>query len=104
MAEPRTRSHTPLMSAAVVGALLILASLLPQDLATDLAVRDQGPSGAHWLGTDHLGRDVVALTLRGIRNSALVGVNAAVISGALGLVIGVAMGLGPRGFDAVVML
>ncbi len=103
MAEPRTRSHTPLMSAAVVGALLILASLLPQDLATDLAVRDQGPSGAHWLGTDHLGRDVVALTLRGIRNSALVGVNAAVISGALGLVIGVAMGLGPRGFDAVGM-
>ena len=103
MAEPRTRSHTPLMSAAVVGALLILASLLPQDLATDLAVRDQGPSGAHWLGTDHLGRDVVALTLRGIRNSALVGVNAAVISGAVGLVIGVAMGLGPRGFDAVGM-
>lgn len=97
------RSRVPLLVAAGVAALLVALSLLPLDLATDPAIRDQGPSSAHLLGTDQLGRDVLALTLRGIRNSALVGVSAALISGVLGLVIGVAMGLGRRGLDQIGM-
>lgn len=103
MAEPRMRSRTMLLLAAMLGALLMVASFLPMNTATDLVASDQGPSGAHWLGTDHLGRDLAALTLRGIRNSALVGVSAAVSAGLLGLVMGVAMGLGPRVFDTVGM-
>lgn len=103
MPEPRKRSQTTLLLAAMLGALLMVASFIPMDTATDLVASDQGPSSAHWLGTDHLGRDLAALTLRGIRNSALVGVSAAVIAGLLGLVIGVAMGLGPGIFDTVGM-
>lgn len=87
----------------LVFVLLAAASLMPLDLTTDLSVRGQGPSPTHLLGTDQLGRDVAALTLRGIRNSAMVGVSAALASAAIGLAIGVAMGLGPRLADEVGM-
>ena len=47
------------------------------------------PSGAHWLGTDALGRDVVSMLLAGARSSILVGV----VAVGIGLSIGVALGL-----------
>ena len=47
------------------------------------------PSGAHWLGTDALGRDVVSLLLAGARSSILVGV----VAVSIGLSMGVALGL-----------
>ena len=49
----------------------------------------QGPSLAHWLGTDSIGRDVASLLLVGARNSILVGV----IAVGIGLVAGTALGL-----------
>ena len=42
------------------------------------------PSGAHWLGTDSLGRDVASLLMAGARNSILVGI----------IAVGIGMGLG----------
>jgi len=47
------------------------------------------PTGAHWLGTDQLGRDVLARILEGGRVSLLVGLSGAVMS----LFIGTAYGL-----------
>ena len=47
------------------------------------------PSGAHWLGTDHLGRDIVSLIMAGARNSALAGV----VAVGIGLGIGGTLGL-----------
>ena len=55
----------------------------------DLAAKLLAPSGAHWLGTDPLGRDVVSLLLVGARNSILVGV----IAVGIGLFAGAALGL-----------
>ncbi len=46
------------------------------------------PGGAHWLGTDSLGRDIVSQLLVGARTSILVGVVAVLI----GLSCGVALG------------
>ena len=51
--------------------------------------RFQGPSAAHWLGTDQLGRDLLAQLMAGARSSILV----AVLSVGLGGSIGVALGL-----------
>jgi peptide/nickel transport system permease protein len=46
------------------------------------------PSTRHWLGTDHLGRDVFSRVAHGARNSLVVGV----LSVALALVVGVPLG------------
>jgi peptide/nickel transport system permease protein len=65
--------------------------LAPQDpLAQDTANLLQGPSGAHWLGTDYLGRDVLSRLIDGTGRS-LVGALEAV---GIALLIGVPTGLG----------
>lgn len=49
----------------------------------------QDPSPAHWLGTDHLGRDMVSLVMKGTLTSFVV----AAIAVAIGALIGVPLGL-----------
>jgi peptide/nickel transport system permease protein len=55
----------------------------------DMPSKMQGPSAAHWLGTDAFGRDVASLLLVGARASILVGV----IAVGIGLLFGTALGL-----------
>ncbi len=50
------------------------------------------PDGDHWLGTDALGRDLLARTLHGARVSVAVGVLAEIVALLLGLAIGAAAG------------
>ncbi len=52
----------------------------------------QGPSWAHWLGTDELGRDVFTRLIYGARTSLTVGVFTQVIVLAIGLPIGAIAG------------
>ncbi|TYB81104.1 ABC transporter permease [Maritimibacter fusiformis] len=58
----------------------------PNDI--DLLSINQGPSAAHWLGSDGVGRDVMARLLQGGRVSMIV----AVVSVAISLVIGYLVG------------
>jgi peptide/nickel transport system permease protein len=72
--------------AALAGAWLLLAitlacCLLPALLALDPfatapALRFEPPSAAHWLGTDALGRDLLARVLLGGRTSLAIGLAA----------------------------
>jgi len=55
----------------------------------DMAHKLNPPSAMHWLGTDILGRDIVALLLVGARSSIMVGV----IAVGIGLLFGVCLGL-----------
>ncbi len=79
---------------AILTALLVLTaalSLVWTPYAVDaIAVADrlQGPSAAHWLGTDHFGRDVLSRLMVGARNSIVVGV----VAVGIGLVFGVLLG------------
>jgi peptide/nickel transport system permease protein len=54
----------------------------------DLVHRLEGPSRAHWAGTDELGRDTLARLLWGARLSLTVSVSVVSVSLTLGLVIG----------------
>ena len=56
--------------------------------AIDLLHRLQGPSAAHWAGTDELGRDTLARLIFGARISLTVSVTVVSVSLALGLAIG----------------
>jgi len=68
----------------------LVHSVDPQYL--DYLDKNQGPSWKHPLGTDNLGRDLLAQVLRGGRVSLAVGVSAMVLSIALGTLAGVLAG------------
>jgi len=80
--------------ALLAGAFVVLALLslvwTPHPLEhLAIAERLQPPNLAHWLGTDHLGRDVLSLLMRGAATS--LGVAALAVS--LGALAGVPLGL-----------
>ncbi|WP_349828095.1 ABC transporter permease [Brevibacterium litoralis] len=75
----------------------------PQDpLAVDTANRLQAPNGAHWLGTDNYGRDLLARVIEGARVSLTVGFLASLLTSATGMVIGLIAAYN-RVADAVLM-
>jgi len=92
--RPRFRSASLLAGAAMVALLLAtaLASYVWAPAAAfeiDVPHKLEAPSAAHWLGTDSLGRDVVALLVVGSRVSIAVGL----IAVGIGIGFGVALGL-----------
>lgn len=89
----------------VVAVLSAAAPLLPiQDpLAIDTLNILSGPSQAHWLGTDELGRDILSRIIHGGRISLGVALSAVLLAGVLGTFLGVLIGFcGPR-VEAVAM-
>lgn len=85
---------------ALIGilAFIVLASALAPVLAPydpnaiDMARILEGPSMAHWLGTDNLGRDVLSRVMYGGRQSMLLAVIATSCSLLLGMTVGVLAG------------
>lgn len=83
------------VAGAIIVALFITVSVLapviaPYDpLKQDYTAAFQGPTWAHWLGTDSFGRDMLTRILYGARISFVVGF----ASVGIALVVGVAMGL-----------
>jgi len=74
----------------ILGAALFAPWLAPYSpTAQDLDQMLMGPSAAHWLGTDDLGRDVVSRLMYGGGNS----LYAALLSVGVGLLLGVPLGL-----------
>ena len=58
----------------------------------DNTARFQPPSGAHWLGTTHIGEDVLSQVIYGTRGVLVVGFLAAGIATAIAIVVGVVSG------------
>ena len=105
------RYRLAVISLGILTLLFALAMLAPvightrgiDANAVDLFSRLAPPSDRHWMGTDTLGRDLFLRLLHGGQVSLLVGVSAAVASGAIGSALGLASGyLGGR-VDAFVM-
>lgn len=94
------RKHWPIRLWACVGFLVLLAivaafpyALAPYEPnAQDLNNILSGPSVAHWLGTDDLGRDVLSRLIVGTRVSLLASCIAVAIAAIVGLPIGIAAG------------
>ncbi len=82
---------------AVLGLLLVLrllSALSGYDPVADLTpeLRSAGPSASHWLGTDHLGRDVARRLLHGTAAFVEPGLLAALLTVGIGLAAGVLSG------------
>jgi peptide/nickel transport system permease protein len=63
----------------------------------------QRPSGAHWLGTDAIGRDVLSRLIYGSRVSLLVGFGSVLFYSAIGIVLGGVSGYFGGWADIVIM-
>jgi len=81
---------------ALLGVLLLAAIFAPALAGPpdvqELTVRLQGPSVAHPVGTDYLGRDVLSRALHGVRHSLATGFLVAAAAGLLGGMAGLAGG------------
>lgn len=92
-----------------ISTLVVLVSILapviaPYDpLQLNIPGRLQPPSNAHWMGTDHLGRDILSRVIFGATISLQVGVVAVALGTLVGLIAGATAGyLGGR-VDSVLM-
>ena len=68
-----------------------------------LAEAFSGSSAAHWLGTDHLGRDELSRLLLGARISLLAGAEAVCVATLLGVPLGMLAGYRAGWFDRITM-
>ncbi|HYM71754.1 MAG TPA: ABC transporter permease [Stellaceae bacterium] len=80
------------IAAAALAAPLIALLLGADPAAVDLLDRFAGPSAAHPLGTDELGRDMLLRLLEGGRVSLTIGLAAAVAAAAIGMAVGLLAG------------
>ena len=95
-------SRTAIGSTGFWGALIVVVAILiamaapvlapydPVDL--DMSARFAPPDMDHWLGTDHVGRDVLSRLIWGARPSLKIGVGAVIIGLPLGIIVGLLSG------------
>ncbi|MES1177641.1 MAG: ABC transporter permease [Myxococcales bacterium] len=62
--------------------------LMHVDVTTRVGLAYMAPSGEHWLGTDHMGVDMVSLLVQGLRSSLYVGFLAGTVATIVGTLIG----------------
>jgi len=102
------RSHRGALIGAIVFCSIVLVVIVGPYLHTidpqflDIRNKNQGPSFAHPMGTDNLGRDTFAQVMAGGRVSLLVGVVAMLLSLVLGTAVGVLAGYFKR-LDGLLM-
>ncbi|MEO1092247.1 MAG: ABC transporter permease [Pseudomonadota bacterium] len=91
-----------LAALCVVGPWLA-AALGIDGTSVDLFNRLAPPNGAHWLGTDELGRDYLVRVLEGGRVSLVVGLAGALTAAVIGALIGIVSGYAGGRVDAALM-
>lgn len=92
--QPLLRQRSAVAGLAIIVIYVVAAVFAPWLATHDPAAQDlmaslQGPSAAHWLGTDSYGQDLYSRLLYGAQLALIIGF----ASVALGLVAGVAIGL-----------
>jgi peptide/nickel transport system permease protein len=101
------RRESAIVTAAVI-LILILAvyiggALLPDTaLRADFSQKALKPSAEHLFGTDHLGRDMLVRTIKGLSLSLTVGATASCASALIALAVGITAALGKGAVDHAV--
>lgn len=119
LAAPRTRSlwldatrrlftEKPLGAIGAVLTVALLFTGLFADLIAPYGYNEvfphlakSPPSAQFWLGTDHIGRDMLSRVIYGARISMIVGLAASVVSSIVELVLGMSSGYLGRKFDMI---
>jgi peptide/nickel transport system permease protein len=102
------RRHPTALAGGLLLAIMVAIAVLAPYLATvdpqaiNPVRRLRPPGLEHWFGTDSLGRDIYSRVIYGTRVSLIVGLGVALLSTAIGLVVGLVSGFN-RAADAVLM-
>jgi ABC-type dipeptide/oligopeptide/nickel transport system permease subunit len=98
-AQPRRarRNLFLILGVAVLGFLAAVATLGPlltpyDPNEQDLLALLEGPSAAHWFGTDQVGRDILSRLIIGTRLTLLIAITSVAASGVLGIALGLVAG------------
>ncbi|OHV60398.1 peptide ABC transporter permease [Mesorhizobium sp. LCM 4577] len=104
LADPFTRVALILVAGFLVTAIFApwLAPYSPVKI--DVLHKLQAPSAEHWFGTDHLGRDLLSRVIYGARTALTIAMVSVAMAGAIGLLLGLIAGYGPRWLDAILVL
>lgn len=98
------------ISAIIVIAIFVILAVMGNSAAPyppnkiDVTAKLEAASFAHWLGTDHLGRDVLSRIVSGTSVAGLVALSSIGLAMLIGLPLGLLAAYGPRWLDAVLML
>jgi ABC-type dipeptide/oligopeptide/nickel transport system permease subunit len=104
----RFRKHKPAMLGLVILVAYVLVAIFAPVLTPHNPVRQdliqslETPGATFWLGTDHLGRDVLTRILYGTRISLFIGIAAVAVGMVIGIPLGVISGYYGRGADMVI--
>ncbi len=79
----------------------LIASHLPNQI--DVASRLTPPSASHWLGTDHLGRDLYSRSLYGTRIAVSVALAVTTTALVLGVILGVVAAYAPPAIERTIL-
>ncbi|WP_298227603.1 ABC transporter permease [Gryllotalpicola sp.] len=106
--SPWYRNRSLTAGIVVVGALVLVAALAPviapyDPIQQNLEQALQNPSGAHWLGTDQYGRDVLSRLIWGSRIDLRIGFLAVLIPFIIGSAIGGVAGYFGGWLDTILM-
>jgi peptide/nickel transport system permease protein len=89
---------------AIVLMALFAPALAPYDpIAQGVGPANQGPTWAHWAGTDSFGRDMLSRIIYGARIALAVGIVSVVIALVIGVALGLAAGYYGGWADVVIM-
>jgi ABC-type dipeptide/oligopeptide/nickel transport system permease subunit len=94
----RARRNLFLILGLGVLALLVVVAIFGPSIAPydpneqDLLALLEGPSGAHWFGTDQVGRDILSRLIVGARLTLLIAITSVAASGVLGIALGLVAG------------
>ncbi|WP_425954799.1 ABC transporter permease [Xylanimonas sp. McL0601] len=91
------RNAKSITGLAILGVFTLMAVFAPliapfDPLAKDFHALRQPPSGAHWLGTTHMGEDIFSQIVYGTRGVLVVGFSAGIIAVFIAITIGVTAG------------
>jgi peptide/nickel transport system permease protein len=110
-AHARQLSRNPM---GMMGLILVVIVVLSAIFAPWIAPYDPnaimvgprlgGPSAEHWLGTDHIGRDLFSRVVSGGRIAMLVALVTLTAAMSLGLLLGLIAGFGPKWLDNILLL
>ena len=105
----RFRSQVVGVVSLIILVLIVLAAILAPWITPygpeEVGVGDplESPSGAHWLGTDDVGRDVLSRVLFAIRLSLIAGLEATAIALVIGVPLGLLAGYFGGWVDSIIM-